>query len=115
MIPQRTSEPRAVATGSSQSEEPLENDVRYRIDACRKRLRSRRAAHRAEHQDQIDVGENEDIVSVAPDVESFAEILATVSMNQSSIARLVECLLGPDNSPEDVKDELGEREEAAIT
>jgi hypothetical protein len=36
-------------------------------------------------------------------------------MNQSSIARLVECLLGPDNSKEDVKDELGEREEAAIT
>jgi hypothetical protein len=115
MIPQRISELRAVATGSSQSEEPLENDVRYRIDACRKRLRSRRAAHRAELQDQIDVGENEDIASIAPDVESYAEILATVSMNQSSIARLVECLLGPDNSKEDVKDEFGGREEAAIT
>ena len=115
MIPQRISELRAVATGSSQSEEPLENDVRYRIDACRKRLRSRRAAHRAELQDQIDVGENEDIVSIAPDVESYAEILATVSMNQSSIARLVECLLGPDNSKEDVKNEFGGREEAAIT
>jgi hypothetical protein len=115
MIPQRISELRAVATGSSQSEEPLENDVRYRIDACRKRLRSRRAAHRAELQDQIDVGENEEIVSIAPDVESYAEILATVSMNQSSIARLVECLLGPDNSKEDVKDEFGGREEAAIT
>ena len=115
MIPQRISELRAVATGSSQSEEPLENDVRYRIDACRKRLRSRRAAHRAELQDQIDVGENEDIASIAPDVESYAKILATVSMNQSSIARLVECLLGPDNSKEDVKDEFGGREEAAIT
>lgn len=115
MIPQRISELRAVATGSSQSEEPLENDVRYRIDACRKRLRSRRAAHRAELQDQIDVGENEDIASIARDVESYAEILATVSMNQSSIARLVECLLGPDNSKEDVKDEFGGREEAAIT
>jgi len=115
MIPQRISEPLAVPTESSRGEEPLENDVRYRIDACRKRLRSRRAGHRAEHQDQIDVVENEDIVSVAPDVESYAEILATVSMNQSSIARLVECLLGPDNSKEDVKDELGEREEAAIT
>jgi hypothetical protein len=53
--------------------------------------------------------------SVAPHVESYAEILATVSMNQSSIARLVECLLEPDNSSEDVKDKLGEREEAAIT
>src|SRR5258705_7965182 len=115
MISQRISEPRAVATESSPSEELLENDVRYRIDACRKRLRSRRAAHRAEHQDQIDVGANGDLVSLAPDVESYAEILATVSMNQSSIARLVECLLGPDNSKEDVKDEFGGREEAAIT
>ncbi len=115
MIPQRITEPRAVATGSSQNEESLENDVRYRIAACRKRLRSRRAANRTEHQGQIDVGDSEDIVPVAPDVESYAEILATVSMNQSSIARLVECLLGPDNSKEDVKDELGEREEAAIT
>jgi hypothetical protein len=53
--------------------------------------------------------------SVAPHVESYAEILAIVSMNQSSIARLVECLLEPDNSSEDVKDKLGEREEAAIT
>jgi hypothetical protein len=115
MIPRRITERQALATGFPQSEEPSENDVRYRIAACRKRLRIRRAAHIAEHQDQIDVGDSEDIVSVAPDVESYAEILATVSMNQSSIARLVECLLGPDNSKEDVKDELGEREEAAIT
>ncbi len=115
MIPQRITEPRAVADGSSHSEEPLENDVRYRIAACRKRLRTRRAAYRVEHQHQIDVSDNEDIVSVAPDVESYAQILATVTMNQSSIARLVECLLGPDNSKEDVKDESGEPEEAAIT
>src|SRR5260370_20529165 len=112
MIPQRIAEPRA-ATKPSQSDEPLENDVRYRIAACRKRLRSRRSAHR--QQDQIDVGDSEDMGSVAPHVESYAEILATVSMNHSSIARLVECLLEPDNTSEDVKDKLGEREEAAIT
>jgi hypothetical protein len=71
--------------------------------------------HRTQHPDQIDVSDSQNIVSVAPYVESYAEILATVSMNQSSIARLVECLLEPDNSNEDVKNKLGEREEAAIT
>jgi hypothetical protein len=48
-------------------------------------------------------------------VKSYAEILATVSMRQGSIARLVECLLEPIDNREGVSEKPGEREEAAIT
>jgi hypothetical protein len=48
-------------------------------------------------------------------VESYAEIFATVSLNQSSISRLVECLLEPPESNKLVSEELEEQEEAAIT
>lgn len=43
-------------------------------------------------------------------VGSFAEVLANVSMNQSSLSKLVECLLGStDTSSQE------EKEEAVIT
>ena len=104
MIPQR-----------GQSGENVENDVRYGIAACRKRLRSRRATRRTRHQKQTDAENGADKLSVAPAVKSYAEILATVSMSQGSIARLVECLLEPIDNREGVSEKPGEREEAAIT
>jgi hypothetical protein len=104
MIPQR-----------SQSGADTANDVRYGIAACRRRLRNERATHRTRQQNKMDAAGGESKVSVAPDVESYAEILAKVSMSQSSIARLVECLLEPTDGIESVSDELGDREEAAIT
>jgi hypothetical protein len=61
-------------------EETSENDVRYSIDDCRKRLRSQRATHRAQHPSPIDVSNGVN-ASEAP-IESYAELLATVSMSQ---------------------------------
>src|SRR5213593_1622602 len=72
-------------------EETSENDVRYGIDDCRRRLRSQRATLRALHHSPIDVSSSE-----AP-TASYAEIL-TVSMSQGSLSKLVECLLGPSDS-----------------
>ena len=43
-------------------------------------------------------------------VGSFAEVLANVSMSQSSLSRLVECLLEPANTSAQE-----EKEEAVIT
>jgi len=86
-------------------DETLENDVRYGIDDCRKRLRSQRATLRALHHSPIDVSNG---TSEAP-TESYAEIVANVSLSQGSLSRLVECLLGPSDV------EGAEPEEAVIT
>jgi hypothetical protein len=92
-------------------EETSENDVRYGIAGCRERLRNRRATLRT-HQSPLDVS-NGDPDGTATRFESYAEILA-MSMSQSSMSRLVECLL----EPADVNQSIAlseEQEEAAIT
>lgn len=94
-------------------EETLENDVRYGIDDCRKRLRSHRATLRAPHHPPIDVSNG--VNTSAGRVESYAEILATVSMSQGSLSKLVECLLGPTDSSKFETERLEEKEEALIT
>jgi hypothetical protein len=96
-------------------EETPENDVRYRIAACRERLRSRRATLRAQHQSPADVSNGESVVTASPAVESYAEILANVSMSQSSLSRLVECLLEPADVNRPAADETVEQEEAVVT
>ncbi|MFN2530295.1 MAG: hypothetical protein ABR555_03255 [Pyrinomonadaceae bacterium] len=96
---------------ASPSKDTIENDVRYGIAECRKRIRSRRATLQTKHR-PIDVLSGDATVVAANPVESYAEILATVSLSQGSISRLVECLLGP----AEVSSGLGEEhEEAAIT
>ena len=104
MIPQR-----------SQGSESSEDHVKYRIAACRKRMRGGRATQQTQNQNQSadSIGENR--IFGGPVVESYAEILATVSMSQSSISRLVECLLEPAESNKLVSEETDEQEEAAIT
>lgn len=104
-------------------EESSENDVRYGIAGCRERLRSQRATFRAQHQSPSDVSNGEHEVATAR-FESYAELLAT-SMSQSSMLRLVECLLEPAKSDRDAVShessvafgsaEDTEHEEAAIT
>ena len=104
-------------------EETRENDVRYGIAGCRERLRSQRATFRTQHQSPADVSNGEREES-ATRFESYAELFAT-SMSQSSMARLIECLLEPANvDAEGVSHEPRvvlsnaedtEREEAAIT
>ena len=74
-------------------EETLENDVRYGIDDCRKRIRSQRATLRAQHHSPIDVSNG-----INTPIESYAEVFANVSMSQASLSKLVECLLGPTDS-----------------
>ena len=92
-------------------EETLEDDVNYGIADCRKRLRSQRSTLRAQdHPPQV--GSNGDVNPAAGRVGSYAEVLANVSMNQSSLSRLVECLLEPNTSSQE---ESMEREEAVIT
>lgn len=93
-------------------EETSENDVRYGISDCRKRLRSQRATLRAQHHSPLDVlsGLN---ISEAP-VESYAEILANVSMSQGSLSKLVECLLGPTDSEKVEMARAADLEEAVI-
>ena len=93
-------------------EETLADDVNYGIADCRKRLRSRRSTLRAQHHPPKD-GSYGAINPAAGRVGSYAEVLANVSMGQSSLSRLVECLLGPVNTPS--PDESIEREEAVIT
>ena len=102
MIPQRSSE-------------SSEDDVRYRVAACRRRLRRGRATPRTESQSQSDASIGENRTPGGPVVESYAEIFATVSMNQSSISRLVECLLEPPESNKLESEELEEQEKATIT
>lgn len=96
-------------------EDTSENDVRYGIAACRERLRSRRATFRAQHQPPIDVSNGENGVTASPGCESYAEILANVSMSQTSISRLVECLLSPAEPDQASLEEPATQEEAAIT
>jgi len=74
-------------------EETSDNDVRYGIDDCRRRLRSQRATLRAPHHSPIDVSNGSN-----PPIESYAEVFANVSMSQASLSKLVECLLGPTES-----------------
>ena len=94
-------------------EETLADDVNYGIADCRKRVRSRRSSLRAQHHPPID-GSNGDRRPATGRVGSYAEVLANVSMNQSSLSRLVECLLEPvDNTPS--QEEMMEQEEAVIT
>jgi|KBSMisStaDraftv2_1062788.scaffolds.fasta_scaffold23189_4 hypothetical protein len=87
-------------------EETLENDVRYGIDDCRRRLRSYRSTHRAQHFSPTDV-------STEASPGSYAELL-TASMSQVSLSRLVECLLGPTDSEKIEAEKAAEREEAVI-
>jgi hypothetical protein len=72
-----------------------ENDVRYGIAECRKRLRTQRTTLRVQHQPPTDVPSGEEAIKTSRSVESYAEIFATVSMSQGSLSRLVECLLDP--------------------
>lgn len=95
----------------SLDEETSENDVRYGIAGCRERLRSRRATLRTQHQSPSDVS-NGERDGTATRFESYAEILA-MSMSQSSMSRLVECLLEPADANQSIAPE--EQEEAAIT
>lgn len=94
-------------------EETLEDDVNYGIADCRKRLRSRRTTLRAQHPPKD--GSNGDMNPAAGRVGSYAEVLANVSMSQSSLSRLVECLLDPVHTNTPSQDESIEREEAVIT
>lgn len=92
-------------------EETLADDVNYGIADCRKRLRSQRSTLRAQHHPPKD-GSSGVTSPTAGRVGSYAEVLAN-SMNQSSLSRLVECLLEPANTHAD--EESIEREEAVIT
>ncbi|HEV8204848.1 MAG TPA: hypothetical protein VGP98_11455 [Pyrinomonadaceae bacterium] len=94
-------------------EETREDDVNYGIADCRRRMRSQRSSLRAQDHPPKD-GSNGDVRSAPGRVGSFAEVLANVSMNQSSLSRLVECLLEPvDDTPSHA--ETMEQEEAVIT
>ena len=88
-------------------EETLADDVHYGIADCRRRLRSQRSTLREqEHPPK----HGSSVRPAAGRVGSFAEVLANVSMSQSSLSKLVECLLGSaDTSSEE------EKEEAVIT
>ncbi len=93
-------------------EEILEDGVNYSIADCRKRVRSQRSSLRAQPP-PID-GSNGDARPANGRVGSYAEVLANVSMNQSSLSRLVECLLEPVNNTSS-QEETMEQEEAVIT
>ena len=91
-------------------EETLADDVHYGIADCRRRLRSQRSSLRAQHLPPKHESSG-DARPAAGRVGSFAEILANVSMSQSSLSKLVECLLEPvDNTASQ-----DEKEEAVIT
>jgi hypothetical protein len=96
------------------SEETLEDGVNYGIADCRKRLRSQRSTLRAQHHPPKD-GSSRTLSSAAGRVGSYAEVLANVSMSQSSLSRLVECLLEPADTNTPAQEESIEREEAVIT
>ena len=109
-------EPGAVAPGrfnSAMDEETLEDDVHYGIADCRKRLRSQRSSLRPQHHPPKR-GSNGDVRPAPGRVGSYAEVLANVSMSQSSLSKLVECLLEPvANTPS--QEQTMEQEEAVIT
>ena len=91
-------------------EETLEDNVHYGIADCRRRLRSQRSSLRAQHHPPKN-GLSGDVHPAAGRVGSYAEVLANVSMSQSSLSKLVECLLEPAaNTPSQE-----EQEEAVIT
>ena len=91
-------------------ETTLEDDVHYGIADCRRRLRSQRSSLRAqEHPPKL--GSSGVVRPAAGRVGSFAEVLANVSMSQSSLSKLVECLLEPVASTSGQE----EQEEAVIT
>ena len=91
-------------------EETLADDVHYGIADCRRRLRSQRSSLRTQHHPPKH-GSSGDVRPAARRVGSFAEVLANVSMSQSSLSKLVECLLEPiDNTASQE-----EKEEAVIT
>ena len=86
-------------------EETLADDVHYGIADCRRRLRSRRSSLRAQDHPPK-VGSSGDVRPAAGRVGSFAEVLANVSMSQSSLSKLVECLLdSADTSSQEKKEE----------
>ena len=91
-------------------EETLADDVHYGIVDCRRRLRSQRSSLRAQHHPPKH-GSSGDVRPAASRVGSFAEVLANVSMSQSSLSKLVECLLEPVASAPS----QDEKEEAVIT
>ena len=91
-------------------EETLADDVHYGIADCRRRLRSQRSSLRAQHHPPKH-GSSGDVRPAAGRVGSFAEVLANVSMSQSSLSKLVECLLDPVASTSGQE----EQEEAVIT
>ena len=99
---------------STIDEETLEDDVNYGIADCRRRLRSQRSTLRTQHHPPRDVA-NVAVRPAAGRVGSFAEVLANVSMSQSSLSRLVECLLEPVNQNTTSPDAPLEHEEAVIT
>ena len=86
-------------------EETLADDVHYGIADCRRRLRSQRSSLRAQHHPPKHGSSGE--VRPAPSrVGSFAEVFANVSMSQSSLSKLVECLLdSADTSSQEKKEE----------
>ena len=94
-------------------EESLADDVNYGIADCRRRLRSQRSTLRAQHHPPKD-GSNGNVRPATGRVGSYAEVLA-VSMSQSSLSKLVECLLEPANTNASSQEESMEREEAVIT
>jgi hypothetical protein len=98
---------------TTRDEETLEDGVNYGIADCRKRLRSQRSSLRAQHHPPKD-GSNGDIRPATGRVGSYAEVLA-LSMSQSSLSRLVECLLEPAKTDTPTQEESIEREEAVIT
>ena len=94
-------------------EETPTDDVNYGIADCRKRLRSQRSTLRAQHSPPND-SSNVDVSLASGRVGSYAEALA-ISMSQSSLSRLVECLLESAGTNTPSQDESAEREEAVIT
>jgi len=97
----------------TKDEETPADDVNYGIADCRKRLRNQRSSLRAPDHPPKD-GSNGDIRPGTGRVGSYAEVLA-LSMSQSSLSRLVECLLEPSSSNTSSQAEPIEREEAVIT
>ena len=91
-------------------EETLADDVHYGIADCKRRLRSRRSSLRAQ-QHPPKYESSGDVRPAHNRVGSFAEVFANVSMSQSSLSKLVECLLEPvaDTPSQE------EKEEAVIT
>jgi hypothetical protein len=98
----------------TKDEEILEDGVNYGIADCRKRLRNQRSSLRAQHYPPKD-GSNGDVSLATGRVGSYAEVLANISMSQSSLSRLVECLLDPAHANTSAQAESMEREEAVIT